>query len=178
MLRDLKAVRSMTMKPSRVWSVHPPGVDRDGAHKQAPGGGRYRQPHAGYSATGGASGGSVLAPGCVPLFLTDGFKTYPTALLSHFGLWVQPDVARTQARYPSSAGCPSLSCSMRKLSRHTGVRACGRHTPRGVRHHASHRAGLSEMWLEDQYGVCRAAQSRHPPARRRDRPPGQYPLSG
>src|SRR6266571_3282564 len=30
----------------------------------------------------------VLAPGCVPLFLTDGFKTYTTALLTHFGQWV------------------------------------------------------------------------------------------
>jgi len=27
----------------------------------------------------------VLAPGCVPLFLTDGFKEYTTALLAHFG---------------------------------------------------------------------------------------------
>src|SRR5262249_48067155 len=32
----------------------------------------------------------MLAPGCVPLFLTDGFKEYTTALLAHFGPWVQP----------------------------------------------------------------------------------------
>src|SRR3989440_9642623 len=32
----------------------------------------------------------VLAPGCVPLFLTDGFKESTTALLTHFGQWVQP----------------------------------------------------------------------------------------
>jgi IS1 family transposase len=32
----------------------------------------------------------VLAPGCVPLFLTDGFTEYATALLTHFGQWVQP----------------------------------------------------------------------------------------
>src|SRR6266705_3759729 len=32
----------------------------------------------------------VLAPGCVPLFLTDGFKEYTTALLAHYGQWVQP----------------------------------------------------------------------------------------
>jgi hypothetical protein len=31
-----------------------------------------------------------LAPGCVPLFLTDGFTEYTTALLTHFGQWVQP----------------------------------------------------------------------------------------
>jgi transposase-like protein/IS1 family transposase len=32
----------------------------------------------------------VLAPGCIPLCLTDGFKDYATALLTHFGCWVQP----------------------------------------------------------------------------------------
>jgi IS1 family transposase len=31
----------------------------------------------------------VLVPGCVPLFLTDGFKEYATAVLTHFGHWVQ-----------------------------------------------------------------------------------------
>jgi IS1 family transposase len=31
----------------------------------------------------------VLAPGCIPLFLTDGFKEYMTALLTHYGHWVQ-----------------------------------------------------------------------------------------
>src|SRR2546427_330558 len=32
----------------------------------------------------------VLVPGCVPLFLTDGFKEYTTAFLTHVGHWVQP----------------------------------------------------------------------------------------
>ena len=41
----------------------------------------------------------VLAPGCVPLFLTDGFKEYATALLTHFGQWVQPE--RRQATGPT-----------------------------------------------------------------------------
>ena len=40
----------------------------------------------------------VLAPGCVPLFLTDGFKEYTTALLTHCGQWVQP--SRRQATGP------------------------------------------------------------------------------
>jgi IS1 family transposase len=40
----------------------------------------------------------VLAPGCVPLFLTDGFKDYATALLTHFGCWVHPE--RRQAKGP------------------------------------------------------------------------------
>jgi hypothetical protein len=33
----------------------------------------------------------VLAPDSVPLFLTDGFKDYMTALLTHFGSWRQPE---------------------------------------------------------------------------------------
>ena len=41
----------------------------------------------------------VLAPGCVPLFLTDGLKEYMTALLMHFGYWVQPE--RRQAKGPT-----------------------------------------------------------------------------
>src|SRR6266542_5051009 len=40
----------------------------------------------------------VLAPGCIPLFVTDGFKEYMSALLSHFGYWVQPE--RRQATGP------------------------------------------------------------------------------
>jgi hypothetical protein len=41
----------------------------------------------------------VLAPGCVPLFLTDGLKDYGTALLTHFGHWIQPE--RRQAKGPT-----------------------------------------------------------------------------
>jgi len=32
----------------------------------------------------------VLAPDCAPLFLTDGLREYLTALLTHYGQWVQP----------------------------------------------------------------------------------------
>src|SRR6266478_6420433 len=41
----------------------------------------------------------VLAPGCVPLFLTDGFTAYTTALLTHYGYWVQ--LPRRQATGPA-----------------------------------------------------------------------------
>jgi IS1 family transposase len=40
----------------------------------------------------------VLAPGCVPLFVTDGFKEYRTAILAHFGHWVHPE--RRQGKGP------------------------------------------------------------------------------
>jgi IS1 family transposase len=41
----------------------------------------------------------VLAPGCVPLFLTDGLKDYATALLAHFGHWMHPE--RRQHKGPT-----------------------------------------------------------------------------
>jgi hypothetical protein len=33
----------------------------------------------------------LLAPDCVPRFVTDGFKQYTTARLAHFGHWIQPE---------------------------------------------------------------------------------------
>jgi len=41
----------------------------------------------------------LLAPDCMPLFLTDGYKDYLTAILTHFGHWVQPP--RRQATGPA-----------------------------------------------------------------------------
>jgi hypothetical protein len=40
----------------------------------------------------------VLAPACAPLFLTDGFREYLTALVGHYGQWIQPK--RRQAKGP------------------------------------------------------------------------------
>src|SRR5215468_11289144 len=41
----------------------------------------------------------VLAPDCAPLFLTDGFRAYMMALLTHYGHWVQS--LRRQAQGPA-----------------------------------------------------------------------------
>jgi IS1 family transposase len=40
----------------------------------------------------------VLAPHCTPLFLTDGFREYLTALVTHYGHWMHP--GRRQGRGP------------------------------------------------------------------------------
>jgi IS1 family transposase len=48
----------------------------------------------------------VVAPGCVPLFLTDGFKEYTTALLTHYGQWVQPARQRAQGPAPKPRWMP------------------------------------------------------------------------
>jgi hypothetical protein len=41
----------------------------------------------------------VLAPDCIPVFFTDGFRENITALLTHYGQWVQP--VRRQATGPT-----------------------------------------------------------------------------
>jgi hypothetical protein len=48
----------------------------------------------------------VLAPGCVPLFVTDGFKEYATALLTHFGHWVQPPRRQATGAAPKPRWMP------------------------------------------------------------------------
>jgi IS1 family transposase len=48
----------------------------------------------------------VLAPGCVPLFLTDGLKDYGTALLTHFGQWVHPERRQEKGPRPKPRWMP------------------------------------------------------------------------
>jgi hypothetical protein len=57
----------------------------------------------------------VVAPGSVPVFLTDGFKAYTTALLTHFGHWVQLECRQAPCR--SRAGRPCSRCAMRRSSK-------------------------------------------------------------
>jgi hypothetical protein len=47
-----------------------------------------------------------LAPGGVPLFLTDGFREYPTAFLAHVGQWVQPPRRQAQGPVPKPRWMP------------------------------------------------------------------------
>jgi hypothetical protein len=48
----------------------------------------------------------VLAPDCAPLFLTDGFREYLTALLTHYGQWVQPPRRQAKGPRPKSRWMP------------------------------------------------------------------------
>src|SRR5256885_12435472 len=48
----------------------------------------------------------VLAPDCAPLFLTDGFREYLTALLTHYGQWVQPPRRQVQGPAPKARWRP------------------------------------------------------------------------
>jgi len=48
----------------------------------------------------------VLAPDCAPLFLTDGFREYLTALLTHYGHWVQSPRRQAQGPAPKPRWMP------------------------------------------------------------------------
>jgi len=48
----------------------------------------------------------VLAPDCAPLFLTDGFREYMTALLTHYGYWVQPPRRQDKGPHPKPRWMP------------------------------------------------------------------------
>ncbi len=48
----------------------------------------------------------VLAPDCAPLFLTDGFREYLTALLTHYGSWVQPPRRQDKGPLPKLRWMP------------------------------------------------------------------------
>jgi hypothetical protein len=47
-----------------------------------------------------------LAPDCAPLFLTDGFREYMTALLTHYGRWVQPPHRQDKGPAPKPRWMP------------------------------------------------------------------------
>ena len=72
------------------------GGDRSG--EEAAAGHRGRPPHAGHGPELVPQVVRLLAPDCVPLFLTDGFKAYITALLTHCGQW--ETAQRRQAKGP------------------------------------------------------------------------------
>src|SRR6266446_8932279 len=48
----------------------------------------------------------VLAPDCAPLFVTDGFREYLTALLTHYGPWVQPPRRQDKGPTPKPRWMP------------------------------------------------------------------------
>jgi hypothetical protein len=51
-------------------------------------------------------GAQVLAPACAPLFVTDGFREYMTALLTHYGYWLQPPRRQVTGPQPKPRWLP------------------------------------------------------------------------
>ncbi len=48
----------------------------------------------------------VLAPGCVPAWLSDGFKGYLPAIVGHCGFWVHPERRQDQGPWPKPRWMP------------------------------------------------------------------------
>ncbi len=48
----------------------------------------------------------LLAPSCIPLFLSDGYANYLTAIVRHFGHWVQPPRRQAKGRAPKPRWMP------------------------------------------------------------------------
>jgi IS1 family transposase/transposase-like protein len=49
----------------------------------------------------------VLAADCAPLFLTDGFREYLTALVTHYGQWIQPERRHDKGPQPKIRWMPA-----------------------------------------------------------------------
>ena len=81
----------------------------------------------------------VLAPDWVPLFLTDGLKDYATALLTHFGSWMQPERRQDKGPRPKPRWMPLPALLYAQVVKsYRRRRIVGVETPRGVRHPVGH----------------------------------------
>jgi len=121
----------------------------------------------------------VLSPGCVPLFVTDGFKEYKTAILSHFGHWIQPDRRQEKGPMLKPRWMPLPELLYAQV-----VKSYRRRRIVGVTHRVVFGTQLA---IEEVLGACgwtistafiERAQSRHPPACGGGGAPGQHPLPG
>jgi hypothetical protein len=74
----------------------------------------------------------VLAPDCVPLFLTDGYTDYMTALLTHFGSWVELPRQRAQGPAPKPRWMPLPHLLYAQVIKVTRRRRLGRVSHRVV----------------------------------------------
>ena len=122
----------------------------------------------------------VLAPDCAPLFLTDGFREYLTALLTHYGQWVQPP--RRQATRPSAqaaldaAAAAALCASGQDRTPPAPGATCS--TAWCLARWRPSMHVLAPPGLADQHRLCGAAQPHHPPACGRGRATGQHAVQG
>jgi IS1 family transposase len=72
----------------------------------------------------------VLAPDCAPLFLTDGFREYLTALVTHYGQWMPPERRQAQGPMPKPRWMPRPELLYAQV-----VKSYRRRRIVGVKHH-------------------------------------------
>jgi hypothetical protein len=88
----------------------------------------------------------VLAPACVPLFLSDGFRDYLPAILGHFGLWVQPKRRQDKGPMPKPRWVPLPQLLYAQV-----VKAYRRRRIVGVKHRVV--VGTME-WVKQVLSAC------------------------
>jgi hypothetical protein len=107
----------------------------------------------------------VLAPDCAPLFLTDGFREYMMALLTHYGHWVQPERRQDKGPMPKPRWRPLPQLLYAQVVKTVAPAALGAGEPSGgVWHPGGRQCRVSSTWLSDQYRFHRAAEPHHPAA--------------
>ena len=100
----------------------------------------------------------VLAPECAPLFLTDGFREYLTALGTHYGPWIQPERRQGKGGWPKPRWMPQPRLLYAQV-----VKSSRRRRLVGVTHRVIFGAAATiesdpgPAGLDDQYGVYRGA---------------------
>src|SRR6266446_10451438 len=107
------------------------GVDGDGPHKQAPGGGRYRQPHAGDGATGGASGGTGARTGLCATLPDGRLQSVYDSLADPLRPVGAPSTPADRRPHAQAALDTASRVALRPGGQVVPASApCGRHTPR------------------------------------------------
>ena len=100
----------------------------------------------------------VLAPGCVPLFLTDGLKDSPRRYWLILASGFKPNGASTKGQDRSRVGCRYPSCSTPRWSSHTSA---GASWGSSTAWYSARSWPSSRPWrrvADDQHGLHRAAQ--------------------
>src|SRR6267142_3563076 len=94
----------------------------------------------------------VLASDCAPLLLTDGFREYLTALLTHFGHWVQPLRRQATGPTPKPRWMPLPQLRYAQVVKQYRPSTSGwRAPPCGVWHPRRREAGVGRAGLADQH---------------------------
>jgi hypothetical protein len=119
----------------------------------------------------------ILAPGYLPLCVTDGVKEYATALLTHCGHWVQPPRRQAKGATPKPRWMPlphlRYAQVVKQYRRRRLVRVHHRVVFGAL---AAIAQALAAHGWQIQYRIHREAESYHPPACGCGRPTGDDPL--
>ena len=106
-----------------------------------------------------------VAAGLRPAAAGDGFPGVSTALVTHYGQWMQPEDQRPKGPSPSHDGCRGPCSSMPRSSSPIGVDGIVGVTHRVIFGAAGdHRVDPGQARVDDQYQLCRAPESGLSPA--------------